>query len=76
MSEADDVAFMKLPLKRFPAVQQRETAEGRYWRKFKAPEVQKFSAPANSLHFSPIAPFDLAVSTSLSVVLLDAKTQK
>jgi len=69
-------AYHKTELKKFAAVQQRETAEGRYWRRFRQSAVQTFSSSCTSLHFSPVAPFDLAVSTSLSVLLLDPKTQK
>mmetsp|Transcript_71652 Transcript_71652/g.144239 ORF Transcript_71652/g.144239 Transcript_71652/m.144239 type:complete len:546 (+) Transcript_71652:29-1666(+) len=71
-----DFAYKKTNLKKFAAVQQRETAEGRYWRRFRHRSVQTFTAPCTSLHFSPVAPFNLAVSTSLSVLLLDPKTQK
>jgi U3 small nucleolar RNA-associated protein 15 len=70
-----DFPFRKTPLKQFASIQHRETAEGRYWRRFRHPSVQQYAAPCTSLHFSPIAPFDLAISTSLSVVVLDSKTQ-
>jgi len=70
-----ETSFKSLALKRYPVVQERETAEGRYWRKFKKPTVIKYSTPCTSLHFNPVAPFDLALSSSLSVVLLDVKAQ-
>lgn len=68
--------FKKLEQKRYASVQQRETAEARFWSRFKGVKQLKYTAPATSLHFSPLGGSDLAVSTSLSVVLLDAKTQK
>mmetsp|Transcript_100970 Transcript_100970/g.289913 ORF Transcript_100970/g.289913 Transcript_100970/m.289913 type:complete len:477 (+) Transcript_100970:604-2034(+) len=63
----DSTAYKKTALKRYPAVQQRETAEARYWRRFKRPAVHSHQAPCTSIHFSPVAPFDLAVTTSLSI---------
>lgn len=33
-------SYKRLTIKRFPRVQERETAEARYWRNFTNPEVQ------------------------------------
>ena len=73
---ASETGYKKIALARFPATRDRETAESRYWSKFKQPAALTYTAPCTSLHFSPVAPFDLAVSSSLSVVLLDARAQK
>ena len=53
---SDSTAYKKTALKRYPAVQQRETAEARYWRRFKRPAVHSHQAPCTSIHFSPVGP--------------------
>lgn len=73
---ADTLMFKKLQLKRYTSVQQRETSEVRFWKKFQTNDTQRYTAAASSLHFSPVATNEVAVSTSLSVVLHDCKEKR
>jgi U3 small nucleolar RNA-associated protein 15 len=56
----------------------RASAESRYWRSFKRSASSTLSHPCSSIHFSPVTPFNMAVTTSLSVLLMNAaqKQQK
>jgi U3 small nucleolar RNA-associated protein 15 len=39
--DLDIAEYQKLQLKQYPARAERETAEGKYWRRFRAPSVVK-----------------------------------
>ncbi|CAM9242267.1 unnamed protein product [Pylaiella littoralis] len=67
-------SYKRLTIKRFPRVQERETAEARYWRNFTNPEVQTHNAPVSCVHFSATAPHDFAVTCSTHVSLHAAAT--
>ncbi|CAM9281559.1 unnamed protein product [Scytosiphon promiscuus] len=67
-------SYKRLTLKRFPRVQERETAEARYWRNFTNPEVQTHNAPVSCVHFSATAPHDFAITCSTHVSLHAAAT--
>ncbi|CAB1103361.1 unnamed protein product [Ectocarpus sp. CCAP 1310/34] len=67
-------SYKRLTIKRFPRVQERETAEARYWRNFTNPEVQTHNAPVSCIHFSATAPHDFAVTCSTHVSLHAAVT--
>eukprot|EP00158_Paraphelidium_tribonemae_P000021 Partr_v1_DN11147_c0_g1_i1_m66082 putative UTP15, U3 small nucleolar ribonucleoprotein, homolog (S. cerevisiae) len=69
-------AFKPVALKRFAPVEEKETPEGRFWRKFQVPVVDKLLAPAAHISFSPSAPHDYAVTTGTRVAVYDGKTNK
>ncbi|OZJ02132.1 hypothetical protein BZG36_04583 [Bifiguratus adelaidae] len=66
--------FQKLAVKRYPKVIGRKSEEYRYWRKFKSPILAKEYASVTSVHFSPVAPHDFAVTASARVQIYSAKT--
>ena len=44
-----------------------ETPETRFWRKFRNPASEQHGDPVTSVHCSPAAPFDYAVSAGTKV---------
>lgn len=50
----------------------RESAESRYWKSFKRGASTTLTQPCTSIHFSPVAPFNMAVTYSLSVAMMNA----
>jgi U3 small nucleolar RNA-associated protein 15 len=66
--------FRKVQLKQYPQIQDRETGEAKYWKKFtKSHEDHLFGAP-NNIHFSPSGSHDYLVSGSTKVNLYDGRT--
>ncbi|KAI9199294.1 WD40-repeat-containing domain protein [Polychytrium aggregatum] len=66
--------YKKLGIKKYPRLQTRQTAETRYWRKFKSPILVKEYAAVTGIHFSPVAPFDFAVTSSARVQIYSQTT--
>ncbi|KAI9089601.1 WD40-repeat-containing domain protein [Phlyctochytrium arcticum] len=67
--------YKKVTIKKYPKPPGRKTAEATYWRKFKSPVLLKEYAAISSIHFSPVAPFDFAVTSSTRVQVYNANTQ-
>ena len=66
-SASTNTDYQKVAIKRYPQLQQRATAETRYWRKFNFPITVKGYAAVNAINFCPAKPFDFAVSSSTRV---------
>eukprot|EP00611_Tribonema_gayanum_P014065 TRINITY_DN2532_c0_g1_i1.p1 TRINITY_DN2532_c0_g1~~TRINITY_DN2532_c0_g1_i1.p1 ORF type:complete len:518 (-),score=189.42 TRINITY_DN2532_c0_g1_i1:333-1886(-) len=66
--------FKRLALKQFPQIQEKDTPEAKYWRKFGGPVVETHDAHCTSLHYSPAAPYDLAVSCGSHVSIRSGAT--
>ncbi|KAI9251965.1 WD40-repeat-containing domain protein [Sporodiniella umbellata] len=54
----------------------KKTPETRYWKQFKSPIVIKEYASVTSINFSPISPFDFAVTSSTRVQVYSSKTHQ
>lgn len=61
---------------RQPVLPDKETAEVRYWRGYKAPLLIKESNAITHLHFNPAQPHDLAFTSSTKVQILSTKTSQ
>eukprot|EP00884_Botryococcus_braunii_P021255 jgi/Botrbrau1/7813/Bobra.0159s0241.1 len=70
MNEPD--SFHKLEPKRFPARAIRETAEGRYWSRFKDPVDFQQVGACTYIDFCPTYPYPLAVSSATRVLIYDS----
>ncbi|TPX56790.1 hypothetical protein PhCBS80983_g04273 [Powellomyces hirtus] len=66
--------YRKVPIKQYPKTAGRRTTEGTYWRKFKSPILLKEFAAVTSIHFSPVAPYDFAVTSSTRVQIYSTST--
>ncbi|KAJ3107231.1 snoRNA-binding rRNA-processing protein [Phlyctochytrium planicorne] len=66
--------FRPLPIRRPPTSQGGKTAESKYWSKFKSPVLVKEFASVTSVHFSPSAPHDFAVTSSARVQIYNHST--
>ncbi|KAL1917697.1 uncharacterized protein VTP21DRAFT_3531 [Calcarisporiella thermophila] len=66
--------YRKLTIKKYPRLPGRKTPEERYWRKFKSPILIKEYGPVTSVNFSPVAPYDFAVTSSARVQIYSSKT--
>ncbi|KNC99269.1 snoRNA-binding rRNA-processing protein UTP15 [Spizellomyces punctatus DAOM BR117] len=67
--------YRKVPIKKFSKPAGRKTAEATYWRKFKSPVLLKEYAAVSSIHFSPVAPYDFAVTSSTRIQIYSTSTQ-
>ncbi|KAJ3043222.1 snoRNA-binding rRNA-processing protein [Rhizophlyctis rosea] len=65
--------YRKLEIKKTPRISKRPT-ESWYWKKFKSPVLVKEYASISSIHFSPIAPYDFAVTSSARVQVYGTNT--
>ncbi|KAJ3149872.1 snoRNA-binding rRNA-processing protein [Geranomyces michiganensis] len=66
--------YQKVPILQFPKTAGRRTTEATYWRKFKSPILLKEFAAVTSIHFSPLAPHDFAVTSSTRVQVYSTST--
>ncbi|CAG9465283.1 unnamed protein product [Pedinophyceae sp. YPF-701] len=66
--------YIKLQPKRYPARAIRETAEGRYWRKFATPVVHKEFGAVSDIDFCPQAPHLFAVTAGVRVLVYSPRT--
>lgn len=67
-------SYRKLELKQFPKNELRLTGEGRFWNKFKNPQVSKHYNQITDINFCPTKPHDYAVTTSTRVLVCESKT--
>ncbi|WIA16183.1 hypothetical protein OEZ85_012896 [Tetradesmus obliquus] len=72
--EAGD--YRKLAVKQFPARSIRETAEGKYWKQFKAPVFAKQFGPVTNVDFCQEYPYNFAVTASTRVIVYDGLTRQ
>lgn len=73
---ARDGTYLKLPVKRYAPRSIRETAEGRYWRAYKAPSLLNAVAQVTSVHFADAYPFHLAATSSARVTIYNSQTRR
>ncbi|GLC39732.1 hypothetical protein PLESTM_000933800 [Pleodorina starrii] len=67
--EYEPAEYQKLQIRQYAPRSIRETAEGKYWRRFKAPIVAKQFGAVSHIDFCPTYPFNLAVTASTRVIL-------
>lgn len=60
---------------KLPALPASTTPEQRYWLSFKSPLLIHEHASVSSIHFSPLAPHDFAITSSTLVKLFSSKTR-
>ncbi|KAJ3054425.1 snoRNA-binding rRNA-processing protein [Rhizophlyctis rosea] len=65
--------YKRLEIKKTPRIVKRPT-ESWYWKKFKSPVLVKEYASISSINFSPVAPFDFAVTSSTRVQVYGTST--
>lgn len=68
--------FKRLTLKQFPPVENFDSSESGYWRKFNAPEELPQVGPVSHIDVSPVAPYDVAITTSARVHLYNIATNQ
>ncbi|KAF8055723.1 utp15 [Scenedesmus sp. PABB004] len=68
--------YRKLAVKAFPPRSLRETAEGKYWKRFKAPLFAKQFGPVTHVDFCPTYPHHFAVTASTRVIIYDGLTRQ
>lgn len=72
MDNAGD--YVKLQVKQFPARSIRDTAEGKYWKRFQAPTTTQQIGIVSHISYSPVYPHDFAVTSSTRVLVYDGRT--
>lgn len=68
--------YRKLTLKQFPARALRETAEGRYWKRFCNPVNAQQAGAVSHISFTQQHPYHFAVTSSTRVIIFDAVTRQ
>lgn len=71
-----DGTYLKLPVKRYAPRSIRETAEGRYWKAYKAPSLINQVAQVTSCHFTECYPYMLAATSSARVTIYNSQTRR
>lgn len=66
----------KLPLRPFPRLATRQTAESRFWKTFKFPIVEKHVAAIGAVSFCASPPYEFCVASSTRVMVYDPKINK
>ncbi|GBF88130.1 hypothetical protein Rsub_00842 [Raphidocelis subcapitata] len=72
----DAGTYRKLVVKQYPARSLRETAEGKYWKRFAAPSVAKQIGGVSHIDFCPQQPYHYAVTASTRVMIYDGQTRQ
>ncbi|KAI8340753.1 WD40-repeat-containing domain protein [Chlamydoabsidia padenii] len=68
--------YQKIVVKKYPKVPSKQSGEGKYWKSFKSPILIKEYASIPSIYFSPVAPYDFALSSSTRVQIYSSKTHQ
>ncbi|KIY97585.1 U3 small nucleolar RNA-associated protein 15-like protein [Monoraphidium neglectum] len=68
--------YRKLVVKQYPARTLRETAEGKYWKRFAAPSVAKQIGGVSHIDFCPQQPYHYAITASTRVIVYDGQTRQ
>ena len=66
---ADPNEYKATETQRFPRLAARDTAEMRYWKKFKNPVVERKTGPVTAIDFCPNIPYDFLWSRHLHVFI-------
>ncbi|KAG2433548.1 hypothetical protein HYH02_012665 [Chlamydomonas schloesseri] len=67
--EYEPAEYQKLQVRQYAPRELRETAEGKYWRQFKAPIVAKQFGGVTHIDFCQQYPYNLAVTASTRVII-------
>ncbi|EFJ42814.1 hypothetical protein VOLCADRAFT_66565 [Volvox carteri f. nagariensis] len=67
--EYEPAEYQKLQIRTYAPRSIRETAEGKYWRRFKSPIIAKQFGAVSHIDFCQQYPFNLAVTASTRVIL-------
>ncbi|CAH0487458.1 unnamed protein product [Peronospora farinosa] len=68
--------FKRLVLKQFPPTNEVETAENTYWKKFHAPQELQQVGPVTYIDVSPVAPYQVAITSSTRIHLYSTTTSE
>ncbi|KAL6761546.1 WD40-repeat-containing domain protein [Haematococcus lacustris] len=74
--EYEPGSYQALEIKQYPARSLRETAEGRYWRRFKTPSVVKQFGPVSHIDFCQVYPYNFAVTAATRVVVYNGHSRQ
>ncbi|KAL3158240.1 hypothetical protein ABBQ38_010492 [Trebouxia sp. C0009 RCD-2024] len=74
--ENEPAEYRKLALKQFPPRALRETAEGKYWKRFAKPVNAQQAGAVSHISFTQQYPYNFAVTTSTRVIIYDAVTRQ
>ena len=69
-------AFPSLKLKQFAQIQDRETAEGKYWKQYFTSNEESLLGTPSTIHFNPSTDDTFVVTSSTKVHLFDVLTNK
>ncbi|KAG2498088.1 hypothetical protein HYH03_003846 [Edaphochlamys debaryana] len=67
--EYEPAEYQKLQLRSYAPRSIRETAEGKYWRRFKAPVIAKQFGAVSHIDFCQQYPYNLAITASTRVII-------
>lgn len=68
--------YQKLQPKQYPPRSLRETPEGKFWKRFKAPVVAKQFGAVNHIDFCQEHPYDFAITASTRVIVYNGLTRE
>lgn len=68
--------FKRLVLKQFPPTTEIETVENTYWKKFQTPQELQQLGPITHIDVSPVAPHNVAITTSTRIHLYSTVTNE
>lgn len=68
--------YKKVRLRQVVSLDERESGEARWWRKFRSPVVARTSAPAVAIEASPAPPHDYAVTAGARITLYDSASNR
>ncbi|KAI9304399.1 WD40-repeat-containing domain protein [Cunninghamella echinulata] len=68
--------YQKIVVKKYPKAPSKVSGEGKYWKRFKSPILIKEYGSIPSIYFSPVAPYDFAVTSSTRVQIYSSKTHQ
>ncbi|KAF7721902.1 snoRNA-binding rRNA-processing protein [Apophysomyces ossiformis] len=68
--------YQKVVIKKHARTPSKKSAEAKYWRKFKSPILIKEYGSVSSIFFSPVAPYEFAVTASTHVHIYSSKTHQ
>ncbi|KAL6042734.1 U3 small nucleolar RNA-associated protein 15 [Balamuthia mandrillaris] len=66
--------YRKVEIQQFPALPGRDSAEARHWKEFKFPILLKQHAAVTHVEFSPVEPYNCAVTSSTRVQIFSPTT--
>ena len=68
--------YRKVGLKRVPPRVERDTPEGKFWKKFRDPVNHQLNANISTISFCPSRPHDFAVTAATKVTIYSASTRQ